>query len=136
MSPYQGKGRKVDIVKMINQIRQRPDFDRVGMVLAHNGVVRGTSRDGRKVSGLKVSVDHEKLVRILEKERQTPGIVDIQIEIAENRDLAVGDDVMVLVVAGDIRDTVITVLERTLNAVKTTVTRKTEFFLTEGSANA
>ena len=128
MRPYQGKGRKLDIVQMITQIRQRPDFDKVGMVLAHNGVVRGTSRDGRKVSGLTVSVDHDKLARILEKERQTPGIVDIQIEIAENRDLAVGDDVMVLVVAGDIRDTVIKVLERTLNAVKKTVTRKTEFF--------
>lgn len=113
---------------MINQIRQRPDFDKAGMVLAHNGVVRGTSRDGRKVSGLRVCVDHKKLAQILEKEKQTPGILDILIEIAEDRVLAVGDDVMVLVVAGDIRDTVLRVLERTLNAVKTTVTSKTEFF--------
>ncbi len=119
----------MDIQRMINQIKQRPDFDKVGMVLAHNGVVRGTSRDGRKVSGLTVSVDHEKLEQILEKERQTPGILDIIIEIAEDQHLAVGEDVMVLVVAGDIRDTVITVLERTLNAVKTTVTSKTEFFV-------
>jgi molybdopterin synthase catalytic subunit len=119
----------LDIQHIINQIKQRQDFDKVGMVLAHNGVVRGTSRDGRKVSGLKVSVDHEKLEQILEKERQTPGILDIIIEIAEDQHLAVGDDVMVLVVAGDIRDTVISVLERTLNAVKTTVTNKTEFFI-------
>ncbi|MBC2717389.1 MAG: molybdenum cofactor biosynthesis protein MoaE [Desulfobacteraceae bacterium] len=119
----------MDIQRIINQIKHRSDFDKVGMVLAHNGVVRGTSRDGRKVSGLKVSVDHEKLEQILEKERQTPGILDIIIEIAEDRHLSVGDDVMVLVVAGDIRDTVITVLERTLNAVKTTVTSKTEFFI-------
>jgi molybdopterin synthase catalytic subunit len=119
----------LDIQHIINQIKQRQDFDKVGMVLAHNGVVRGTSRDGRKVSGLKVSVDHEKLEQILEKERQTPGILDIIIEIAEDMHLAVGDDVMVLVVAGDIRDTVIRVLERTLNAVKSTVTSKTEFFV-------
>ena len=119
----------MDIQRIVNQIRQRPDFDKVGMVLAHNGVVRGTSRDGRKVSGLTVSVDHEKLEQILKKERQTPGILDIIIEIAEDRHLAVGDDVMVLVVAGDIRDTVLPVLERTLNAVKTTVTSKTEFFV-------
>ncbi len=119
----------MDIERMINQIKQRPDFDRVGMVLAHNGVVRGTSRDGRKVSGLRVSVDHEKLERILEQERRTQGILDIIIEIAEDRDLAVGDDVMILIVAGDIRDTVIKVLERTLNAVKSTVTSKTEFFV-------
>lgn len=119
----------MDIQSIVNQIKQRPDFDKVGMVLAHNGVVRGTSRDGRKVSGLTVSVNHEKLEQILEKERQTPGILDIIIEIAEDRHLAVGDDVMVLVVAGDIRDTVISVLERTLNAVKETVTSKTEFYL-------
>jgi molybdopterin synthase catalytic subunit len=119
----------MDLSRIIKQIKQRPDFDKVGMVLAHNGVVRGTSRDGRKVSGLTVSVDHEKLNQILEKEKQTPGILDIIIEIAEDKHLLVGDDVMVLVVAGDIRDTVIAVLERTLNAVKETVTSKTEFFV-------
>jgi len=119
----------MDLQGMMDQIKQRADFDKVGMILAHNGVVRGTSRDGRKVSGLRVSVDHEKLRRILDKERRTPGIVDIIIEIAEDRPLAVGEDVMLLVVAGDIRDTVIRVLERTLNAVKETVTSKTEFFV-------
>jgi molybdopterin synthase catalytic subunit len=119
----------MDLQRIIDQIKQRSDFDKVGMILAHNGVVRGTSRDGRKVSGLSVSVDHEKLQRILDKERWTPGIMDIIIEIAEDKRLSVGDDVMLLVVAGDIRDTVIKVLERTLNAVKQTVTRKTEFFV-------
>ena len=119
----------MDLQGIINQIKQRPDFDKAGMILAHNGVVRGTSRDGRAVSGLRVSVDHDQLRRILDTERRTPGIVDIIIEIAEDRRLSVGEDVMVLVVAGDIRDTVIRVLERTLNAVKQTVTRKTEFFV-------
>ena len=119
----------MDLQGIINQLKQRSDFDKVGMILAHNGVVRGTSRDGRKVSGLSVSVDHDQLRQILDRERQTPGIVDIVIEIAEGRRLSVGEDVMLLVVAGDIRDTVIRVLERTLNAVKQTVTRKTEFFV-------
>ena len=119
----------MNLQRIIDKIKQRSDFDRVGMILAHNGVVRGTSRDGRKVSGLSVSVDHDQLRRILDKERRTPSIVDIIIEIAEDRRLSVGDDVMVLVVAGDIRDTVIKVLERTLNSVKQTVTRKTEFFV-------
>lgn len=113
---------------MMQHIRQQPGFERVGMILAHNGVVRGTSRDGRKVSGLSVFVDHGRLQEILETERQTPGIFDIRIEIAEGRHLLVGDDIMALVVAGDIRDTVIHVLERTLNAVKVTVTSKTEFY--------
>jgi len=36
---------------------------------------------------------------------------------------------MFLVVAGDIRDNVIMTLNDTLNAIKTTVTKKTEFYL-------
>jgi molybdopterin synthase catalytic subunit len=41
----------MNIEKMMQQIKGHPDFDKVGMVLCHNGVVRSTSRDGRKVSG-------------------------------------------------------------------------------------
>ncbi len=48
---------------------------------------------------------------------------------AEDRDLKVGDDVMLLLVAGDIRENVIAVLTDTLNQIKTTVTNKTEFFI-------
>lgn len=118
----------MDLNKMIQDIKSHPGFDRVGMVLCHNGVVRASSRDDRKVSGLKVAVDHQKLARILTEQKHRPGILDIRIEIAENRDLSVGDDVMLLVVAGDIRENVITVLTETLNLIKATVTTKTEYF--------
>ena len=117
------------IEKMMEQIKSHPDFDNVGMVLCHNGVVRATSRDGRNVSGLRVSVDHQKLDHILFEQKQKPGILDIRVEIAENKDLKVGDDVMLLVVAGDIRENVIAVLTDTLNLIKTTVTNKTEYYL-------
>lgn len=114
---------------MLQSVKSHPDYHRAGMVLCHNGVVRATSRDGRKVSGLRVAVDHERLSAVIETARQTPGIVDVQVDIAEDRDLSVGDDVMVLVVAGDIRENVIQTLEKTLNAIKTTVTSKTEYFI-------
>jgi len=114
---------------LIDKIKKNPEYDRVGMILCHNGVVRGTSRDGRKVSGLKIAVDHTKLMKIIDENKKRPGIVEILVEIAENKQLSVGDDVMFLVVAGDIRDNVITTLNDTLNAIKTTVTKKTEFYL-------
>jgi molybdopterin synthase catalytic subunit len=113
---------------LIEKIKQHPDYQRVGMILCHNGVVRSTSRNGREVSGLTVAVDHEKLNRIIEAQKKRPGIVDVLVDIAENRLLAVGDDVMHLVVAGDIRDNVIPVLADILNAVKSDVTQKTEYF--------
>lgn len=113
---------------MLHSVKSHPDFHCAGMVLCHNGVVRATSRDGRPVSGLSVAVDHDRLAEVMAEARRTPGIVDIQVEIAENQKLSVGDDVMVLIVAGDIRENVIRTLETTLNAIKTTVTSKTEYF--------
>ena len=113
---------------LMEKVKQGPNYDKVGMILCHNGVVRGTSRDGRQVTGLHLTVDHGKLETILASARKRPGITDVMIEIAEDRDLAVGDDVMFLVVAGDIRENVLSTLSDTLNEVKATVTSKTEFF--------
>ncbi len=119
----------MNLSDMITQVKNHSDFDKAGMLLCHNGVVRRTSRDGREVSGLKVAVDQRKLEQVIAEYKKIPGIIEIVCEIAENKDLAVGDDVMVLIVAGDIRDTVITVLKDALNAIKTTVTTKTEYFV-------
>jgi len=119
----------MNMMMLIDKIKKNPEYDRVGMILCHNGVVRRTSRDGRKVSGLKIAVDHTKLKKIIDENKKRPGIVEILVEIAENKELSVGEDVMLLVVAGDIRDNVIMTLNDTLNAIKTTVTKKTEFYL-------
>lgn len=114
--------------KLLEQIKKHPDFHQAGMILCHNGVVRGTSRDGRKVSGLRVAVDHQKLNRIIDSNKKIPGILEILVHINENKDLRIGDDVMYLVVAGDVRENVISVLQDTLNEIKSTVTQKTEYF--------
>ena len=114
--------------RLISKIKAHFSTDRVGMILCHNGVVRGTSRDGRRVTGLRVTVDQERLSQVLSEQKSRPGIVDIQVEIAADTDLSVGDDVMMLAVAGDIRENVINVLTDTLNAIKSSVTLKTEFF--------
>ncbi len=121
----------MDISAMKASIKANPDYPKAGMVLYHNGIVRNTSRDGRLVKGLRVRVDQQKLEEIIEKYRCRAGIVDIQVEIAADCDLAVGDDVMLLAVAGDIRENVIATLSDALNAIKTTATDKTEFFIQE-----
>jgi molybdopterin synthase catalytic subunit len=119
----------MELTRLIDTIKKHPNYHKAGMILCHNGVVRGTSRDGRKVSGLTISVDHKKLHQVIETYKRKPGIIDILVEITANRNLTVGDDVMLLVVAGDIRENVIGVLNDTLNAIKTTATYKTEFFV-------
>jgi len=118
----------MNIQRLIDRIKLHQDYRKAGMILCHNGVVRETSREGRKVIGLKVHVDHEKLDRIVSENKNRPGIVEILIEIAEDKMLSIGDDVMVLVVAGDIRQHVISALDDTLNAIKTIATKKTEYY--------
>jgi len=119
----------MDVNALIDQIKQRSDYAQVGMILCHNGVVRGTSRDGRPVNGLRVTVDREKLDSVLTEHKNRPGITEILVEINADCDLKVGDDVMALVVAGDIRENVLATLSDALNAIKSTVTGKTEFFV-------
>lgn len=114
--------------QLLASIKTHPNIRQAGMILCHNGIVRAFDRQGRNVTGLRVVVDHQKLDHIITKNKCKPGIVDVQVDIAEGVDLAVGDDVMVLAVAGDIRENVIAVLEATLNAIKSSATRKEQFY--------
>ncbi len=118
----------MELTDLIHRIKTHPDYPKVGMILSHTGVVRGTSRDGRPVSGLDLTVDQAVLQSIISEQKTRPGIIEILVDIQEGS-LKVGDRVMFIVVAGDFRDHVIPVLEDTLNAVKKSVTHKTEHFV-------
>ena len=116
------------IKQLVHEIKKHPEYAKAGMILCHNGIVRGASRDGKAVTGLTVQVDHTRLRSIIEEHKQDPGIIEILVEIREGQRLTVGDDVMYLVVAGDIRENVIYTLHQALDAIKSTATQKTEFF--------
>nr|WP_246325300.1 molybdenum cofactor biosynthesis protein MoaE [Dissulfurirhabdus thermomarina] len=109
----------------MRRLKDRPDLHRAGMVLVHNGVVRGTSRDGTPVSAVEIRVDRARLAEILAETRALPGIVAAEAEIREGT-LRVGEDVMLLGVAGDVRERVIAALARALDRIKAEVTRKRE----------
>ena len=119
----------MNLMNLVDQIKQHPEYHRVGMILCHNGVVRETSRDGRKVRGLRIRVDYEKLRTVIDTYKARPGIVEILVDIEADRDLFVGEDVMLLVVAGDVRENVISALTDTLNAIKSSVTEKDQLFI-------
>ena len=114
---------------MINKVKTHPCYPDVGMILCHNGVVRKNSREGRKVTGLSVTVDHEILKKIIEDQKQKKGIIEVLVEVRDGKPLAVGEDVMYIVVAGDIRENVIAALSETLNRVKSEATSKEQFFV-------
>jgi len=118
----------MNLTQLVEKIKQHPDYPKVGMILCHNGVVRATSRDGRPVSGLRIAVDREKLRQVIHAHKSRAGIVEILVHINGDTDLKVGEDVMYIVVAGDIRENVISALQDTLNTIKSTVTQKTQYF--------
>ena len=115
----------MDMNALINTIKTRPDYHKVGMILCHNGVVRGSSRDGSPVQKVTVRADRKTIDRIVAEQKKRPGIIEILVEINEG-DLDVGEDLLSIVVAGDIREHVIPVLTDTLNLIKAHGTKKTE----------
>ncbi len=110
---------------LIGQIKRHKDYHKVGMILCHNGVVRGTSRDGSPVTSVDVKAEWDVINRVVSEQKARPGIIEILVEVNEGR-LAVGDDLLAIVVAGDIRENVIAVLTDTLNTIKQKGTRKQE----------
>ncbi len=116
----------MNATSFVEQIKSHPDYGRVGMILCHHGVVRGSSRDGTPVAGVTVKVDRQRLAGILAEMKTRAGIVEVLAEVREGR-LRVGDDIMVVAVAGDFRERVFAVLRETVDLIKSEVTAKTEW---------
>lgn len=117
----------MDISKTIAQLKERPDFrDNVGMILVHNGVVRNWSRADRKqVTALEVTVDHDIAEKLRQEYLQRDGIYEIIVEAHSGR-FQPGDDLLFLVVAGDLRENIKPVLSELLDRVKAEAVSKRE----------
>ncbi|EKD39929.1 MAG: Molybdopterin biosynthesis MoaE protein [uncultured bacterium] len=119
----------MDITKTINELKARPEFtDNVGMILIHNGVVRNWSRkDKASVTALEVTPDYEKIEALRKEYLQHDGIFDIIVE-ARQGTLQPGDDLLYIIVAGDIREHIKPVLADLLERIKAEAVTKREIF--------
>jgi molybdopterin synthase catalytic subunit len=117
----------MDISQCIAKLKQEPGFqDQVGMVLVHNGVVRNWSRgDGSRVDRIKVVVDQAKVEAIRQEVEAREGIFRVVIE-ARSGEYVPGDDLLFLVVAGDIREHVKPALADLLDRIKSEAVTKEE----------
>ena len=96
-----------------------------GMYLFHNGVVRETARarvrDGAEntaaVSGMNFSYDAEKVEKARQAALQMPGISYARVWLNSGA-LQVGDDIMLVLVGGDIRPHVIDALQALVGEIK------------------
>ena len=114
---------KLDINAFRQGIKEDADISEAGMILIHNGFVRANDLEGNRVVKIDVRADAEKLAEILRKTAAMKGIIAVDAWIVEGT-LEVGDDIMLLGVAGDTRKNVITALSSALDAVKAGVTDK------------
>lgn len=117
----------MDISKRIAELKLEPGFrENVGMVLVHNGVVRAWSRkDGSSVARILVEVDQDKAETIRREIEARPGIFRAVVE-ARSGEYVPGDDLLFLIVAGDLRENVKPALADLLDRIKAEAVTKQE----------
>lgn len=119
----------MDITELMREVKARPGFaEHVGMMMMHNGVVRAWSRaDHAPVVAMKVTPDRERMAAICREMEQRPGIFAAVARAAEGI-LHPGEDVLLFVVAGDLRENVKAAYAEMLDRLKAESCVKQEFF--------
>lgn len=117
----------MDLNQVLQELKKESGFkDSVGMILIHNGVVRGISRSGKKVKKLKIlKVDYSLIDEIRKKYESYPGIYKILVHAREG-EFSPGDDLLWIVVAGDVRENVKKALSEILDEIKSNAVKKQE----------
>ncbi|MDY2777223.1 MAG: molybdopterin biosynthesis protein [Collinsella sp.] len=113
----------------LREAKEDPGFRACGMYLIHNGVVRETPkaqvrdvvtsgvRPGGKVAGMIFGSDPEKVALAIERTRAMPGVGYVRVWLNEG-ELAVGDDIMLVLIGGDIRPHVVDALQFLVGTLK------------------
>jgi molybdopterin synthase catalytic subunit len=89
----------------LNEIKTSSGSRHIGVFFTHNGVVRATSHDGSAVLAMEVVCDRGLLNQVIAQAEGMPGVIGARAWVNEGA-LAVGDDIVWALVAGDIRKNV------------------------------
>ena len=120
------KKKPPSLEEWFREAKTDPAASKVGMFLLHNGVVRQTPRalvrqgvdNGSLVKGMEFSYDAAKVETAIAETRRMEGIFYVKVWLNEGR-LAVGDDIMYVLVGGDIRPHVAEALQHLIEKIKT-----------------
>ncbi len=119
----------------LSQARTEPGAEKCGMYLTHCGTVRQSARarvrEGDEstapVRGMLFSYDAEKMRRAVDEALAMDGIYFVRAWLAEG-ELAVGDDIMRVLIGGDIRPHVIDALQALVGKLKNECVSEQEIF--------
>lgn len=109
----------------LKEAKSDPKAAQCGMFLTHNGVVRETARalvregdqNAKPVTGMYFSYNEEKVNVAIEQTYQMEGIYYIRVWLNEG-ELTVGDDIMFVLIGGDIRPHVVDALQSLVGTIK------------------
>ena len=108
----------------LKEAKQDANAHRVGMYLTHNGIVRESNKASvrygeaeRKVKGMHFSYDAHKLEAVVKEARSMEGIYYIRVWLNEG-ELKTGDDIMYVLIGGDIRPRVVECLQHLVGRIK------------------
>jgi len=106
---------------VVDSVKKRPDYHKVGAIAVFTGVVRGETKKGEKVQHLQLEAYEEKADEALEKIckqlKSRRGIVDVQIHHFTG-EFELGEDLVYVLVAGGHRENVFPVLEEAVESYK------------------
>lgn len=133
--PDNAQGQNVpSIEQWLREAKQQPNADQCGMYLFHNGVVRATAkaqvRHGEaspRVTGMRFSYDQNKVDAAVQRVQDMPGIFHVRAWLNSGT-LQVGDDLMLLLVGGDIRPHVVDALQALLDELKSICVKEQEHY--------
>lgn len=109
----------------LKEAKAHPDADKIGMYLTHNGVVRATAkaqvREGasgaKPVTGMTFAYDAAKVDAAVAATYEMNGIYYVKAWLNEG-ELNVGDDIMFVLIGGDIRPHVVDALQTLVGKLK------------------
>ena len=109
----------------LREAKADPVSAECGMFLVHNGVVRRTPRaqvregktDLGEVRGMDFDYDEEKVALAVAAAREMPGIRYVRVWLNRGA-LEVGDDIMLVLIGGDIRPRVVEALQTLVGTIK------------------
>ena len=115
------------------EAKQHESAPNIGMYLTHNGTVRQSAKakvrygaeDTKPVTGMLFSYDPEKVDRIIADTYKMDGIYYIRVWLNEG-ELDAGDDIMYVLVGGDIRPHVVDALQYLVGRIKNECVTETE----------
>ncbi|MGI6220320.1 MAG: molybdenum cofactor biosynthesis protein MoaE [Coriobacteriales bacterium] len=117
----------------LKEAKADPSAPKVGMYLVHNGCVREIAREVVRegsgnmapVTGMSFSYDQAGVDAAIERVRAYEGIEYIRVWLNEG-ELEVGDDIMYVMIGGDIRPRVINALQDLVGEIKTNCVSEVE----------